>query len=165
MGAAKRTATCAILAALCVVMMLLGAVLELGMYAAPMLAGLFLIIPGKQFGRRYQLMLWAAVSILSFLLVPSLEENLLFAGLLGWYPALWPSLQKLPRLLRPAVKLLLFNAVITAIEVPLMHLFFPEDLGTGMLILLLLLANITFWLYDRLIPLFEHLLRRIFNRR
>lgn len=164
MGAAKRTATCAILAALCVVMMLLGAVLELGMYAAPMLAGLFLIIPGKQFGLRYQLMLWAAVSILSFLLVPSLEENLLFAGLLGWYPALWPSLQKLPRLLRPAVKLLLFNAVITAIEAPLMHLFFPEELGTELPLILLCLGNLVFFLYDLLIPRFEGLLRRLFVR-
>lgn len=165
MTAARRTATCAIMAALCVVLMLLGAVLELGLYAAPMLAGLLLSLAGKQFGRRYQLMLWVAVSILCFLLVPNLEENLLFAGFLGWYPALWPTLQKCPKLPRLLLKLLLFNACLVAIEVPLMLLFFPEDLGTGMLILLLLLANITFWLYDRLIPLFEHLLRRIFNRR
>ena len=56
----KRMATCAMMTALCVVLMWLGAVLELGMYAAPLFAGLSLIIIGQKYGSKYQLTVWAA---------------------------------------------------------------------------------------------------------
>ena len=123
---AKQMATCAMMTAVCVVLMLLGGILEIGIYAAPMFAGLCLVPIGERWGRRTQLMVYLAVALLSFLLVPSLEENLIFATLLGWYPILRPSLQKLPRLLRLSVKLLLFNAVIIAVEALLLTLITPE---------------------------------------
>ncbi|MBO5953102.1 MAG: hypothetical protein J6Q53_03140 [Oscillospiraceae bacterium] len=165
MGSAKPIATCAIMAALTVVIMLLGALLELGIYAAPMLAGLCLMPIGKRYGCKYHIMLWVAASILCFLLVPSIEENLIFAGLLGWYPIVQPRLQRLPRLLRLAIKLLIFNAAIIAIETLVLLVFLPEVLGFGILAALLALGNLTFLLYDRLIPSFTALVQRILGRR
>ena len=61
---AKRMALCAMLAALCVVLMVLGAVLELGMYAAPMLAGLLFIPVGQKYGKKYHGILFVASSLL-----------------------------------------------------------------------------------------------------
>jgi len=158
---AKQMATCAMMTAVCVVLMLLGGILEIGIYAAPMFAGLCLVPIGERWGRRTQLMVYLAVALLSFLLVPSLEENLIFAALLGWYPILRPSLQKLPRLLRLSVKLLLFNAVIIAVEALLLTLITPEPVGGWMLVLLLVLGNFAFLAYDFLLPAAGLILRRL----
>ena len=163
-SSAKRMAMCAMTAAVCVVLMLLGAVLELGMYACPLLAGLCLVPIGKRFGRKYHITAFAATAILCLLIVPNMEENLMFLGLLGWYPIAAPGLRKLPRLLRWAAKLLLFNAVVIAIEWLVMHVLAPEVMGTVFLLILLALGNVTFFLYDWMLPRLDHILERIFPK-
>ena len=160
----KQIAVGGIMTALCVVLMLLGAVLELGIYAAPMLAGLILVPLGDKWGRKYQAILWVAVSILSFLLIPNIEENLMFFGLFGWYPVLRPLLEKLPKVLRLIVKLLLFNAATIAIEALVLLVFVPESLGTAFLLVLLLLGNVIFLIYDLVIPRMSVLLARLKKR-
>ena len=151
---ARRMAVCSMMTALGVVVLLLGAVLSLGMYACPMIVGLCLMPIGQEFGKKYQILLWLAISFLSMLLVPNPEENLMFFGLFGWYPILWPSLQRLSKGLGMAVKLLLFNAVIIALEALVLLVLAPEAMEPSMLFLLLVLGNVTFVLYDRVIPKF-----------
>lgn len=158
---AKRMALCAMMAALCVVLMLLGAILELGMYAAPLLAGLLLIPVGKLYGRKYHTLLFAASALLCFLLVPNVEQNLMFAGIFGWYPILRPILQKLPKWLRWPVKLVIFNALIVAIEALVMLVLVPEAMERVFLWILLILANVTFLAYDLMLPRLEGLIERI----
>lgn len=156
----KRLTVCAMMAAVCVVLMLLGSVLGLGMYAVPLLIGILLIPIGKKYGRKYQIMLWLVISALSFMLIPNVEQNLMFAGLFGWYPILYPTLQRLPKGIRLIVKLLLFNTVVIAIEALVMLVLVPEVVGKGMLLGLLALGNVTFILYDLVIPKADILLRR-----
>lgn len=158
---ARRMATCAMMIALCVVLMVLGAVLELGMYAAPMFAGLCLIPIGQKYGRNYQLTVWIATSLLSLILVPNIEQNLMYIGIFGWYPIVRPVLQTLPKWLRPVVKLLIFNVAIIVIEALVLYLFVPEALASWMIALLMILANITFLAYDFLIPRTEMIMKRI----
>jgi len=154
-------AVCAILAALGVVLMLLGGVLELGMYACPLFTGLCFLPVGMKYGRKYHIMVYVATAVLCFLLVPSPEENLLFAGLLGWYPIARPILQKLPKLLRGVCKGLLFNSVVIGIEWLVMTVLAPEAMETVFLWILLILGNITFFAYDYLIPRVEGLAARV----
>ena len=149
------------MAALCVVLMALGAVLELGMYACPLLAGLCFIPIGQKYGRKYHLILFVATALLSFFLVPNIEENLIFAGLFGWYPILRPVLQKLPGVLRWLVKLAVFNGVVVAIEWLVMTVLAPEAMADIMLWVLLALGNVTFIAYDFLIPRLDALMGRI----
>jgi len=151
---ARTIAVCSMMAALGVVILLLGAVLGLGMYVCPMIVGLCLIPIGRMYGTKYQLALWVVISLLAFLIVPNPEENLMFAGLLGWYPALYPKLQKLRKLPRLILKLLLFNGVILALEALVMLVLAPEVLSGTMIAALLILGNLTFLLYDRAIPPF-----------
>lgn len=146
---------------MCLVLMLLGAVLELGMYAAPLLAGVCLVPYGRKYGTKYQLIVYAAVSLLSFMLVPNIEQNLMFAGFFGWYPLLRPGLGRLSKGLRITVKLLIFNAVIIAIEALVMLVLAPEVLGSVLTVLLLVLGNVTFLLYDFVLPVLELRLNRI----
>lgn len=161
----KRLTVCAMMAAVSVVLMLLGAVLQLGTYAAPLLTGMALIPIGNRYGRKYQVMLWIVISVLCFMLIPAAEQNMMFAGLFGWYPIVYPTLQKLPRLLRMAVKLVLFNGVVIAMESALILLIAPEAMETGMVLLLLALGNVTFLLYDCLIPKTELILQRILKKK
>lgn len=160
----KKMAVCSMTAAVGVVILLLGGVLGLGMYVCPLLVGLCLIPIGKRYGIKYQLMLWIVISLLSLILVPNPEENLMFAGFFGWYPALYPRLQKLPNTLRWIVKLLLFNGVVIALEALVMLVLVPEVIGESMLLLLLLLGNVVFVMYDRLLPNFEEKLTNRWER-
>ena len=145
---------------LSVVLMLLGGVLELGMYACPMFVGLAFVPIGEKYGKKYQLTVYVAAAILCFLLVPNWEENLMFAGFFGWYPILRPSLQKLPNMLRWPVKLLLFNASVIAIECLLMKVIAPEAMSGTWLWVLLGLGNVTFLAYDCLVPRMKLLMKR-----
>lgn len=158
---AKRMATCSMMTALCVVLMILGGVLELGMYACPMFAGLCLIPVGQNYGKKYQMLVYAATGLLCLMMVPNMEENLMFIGLLGWYPMARQLIGKLPRLLRLPAKLLVFNIVVVAIEAAVLYLFLPEDLTMGMIAVLLVMGNITFLAYDFLIPRVEVLTQRL----
>jgi len=160
----KKMAVCSVMAALGVVVMLLGAVIGLGMYACPMLVGLCLIPVGREYGVKYQLILWIVISILSLLLIPNPEENLMFAGWFGWYPAVYPKLEKLPKGLRMAVKLILFNGAVVAIESLIVFVLVPEAMDSSMLLVLLLLGNAMFLLYDRVIPKFEQIIARYWKR-
>ena len=164
----RRMAVCSVAAALGVVVLLLGAVLELGIYVCPMVVGLCLIPIGRRFGVKYQLLLWVVISLLSLLIVPNPEENLVFAGLFGWYPALQPRMQKLPKILRALLKLLLFNAVVIALETLVLYVLVPEAVDSAMLVLLLLLGNVMFVMYDRVIGRFdviEENLKKRFSRK
>lgn len=159
--AAKRMATCAMMTALCVVLMALGAVLELGMYACPLLAGLCFIPVGQRYGWKYHLLLYVASGILCLLLVPNIEENLIFVGLFGWYPIVRSRLQKLPRVLNWLCKLVIFNGVVIAVEWLVMTVLVPEAVEGALLWVLLILGNVTFFAYDHLIPRVESLMGRV----
>lgn len=158
---ARRMAVCAMMTALSVVLMVLGAVLELGMYACPLFAGLCFVPIGQKYGRKYHIMLYVAAAILCFLLVPNIEENLVFAGFFGWYPILRPSLQKLPKVLGWICKVMIFNGIVIAIEWLVMTVLVPEVMGGTVLMLLLVLGNILFVAYDLLVPRAEVLMGRI----
>jgi len=157
----KRLAACALVTSLCVVVMLLGAVLELGIYAAPMVCAVALLPVGQKYGRKYQLLVWLAVSLLSFMMVPNPEQNLLFFGIFGWYPIARPVLQRFPRMLRIVFKLALFNAVVIAVEALVMLVLVPESMGLGLMLVFILLMNILFLCFDRILPLAEYFMTRL----
>ena len=157
----KRLAACAMMTALSVVLMALGALLELGTYAAPMLASLCLLPVGEKYGRIWQLLVWIAAGLLSFMLIPAPEQNLMYFGLFGWYPILRPYFEKLPRLLRLPGKLLALNAAMIAIEALVMLVLVPEVMEPVFLIVFLLLMNVLFLVYDYALPYMKLLMGRI----
>ena len=162
MKQAKIMAFCGMMAALSIVIMVLGAALEIGIYAAPMLAGLCLLPVGRKFGRKYQLLLWLAVSVLALILVPNPEESLMYACLFGCYPVIRTALQKLPPFFRIVAKLLYFNGVTVSLELLLWKLLLPQPVGWDFAAVLLVLGNATFFLYDFILPKAEYKMERIF---
>ena len=84
----QKIALCGVLGALSVVLLLVGAALQIGTYAAPMLAAFLLIPVLDEYGPKYALLLYATVSILSVLLVPELELAFFYVFVIGYYPVL-----------------------------------------------------------------------------
>ena len=138
----KKISLCGMLGALSVVLLLIGSALQIGTYAAPMLAAVLIIPVLEEYGPRYALTLYATVSIL--------------AVLMGYYPVLRVKLNTLKNtVLRWVMKFAVFNAATVLVYLLLFALLGPAVLdelladGTAMLVALLAAGNLSFWLCDR----------------
>lgn len=163
-NASRRMAVCGVLAALCVALMVFGSVFWVLTYACPMLAGVVALFLRQEYGPRYALAFWGTVGLLGLLLIPDLEMSVLFLGLFGWYPTVKPRLDCLPPAAGRLTKVLLFNGAILLIYAALMSLIGLDVLGLGGWLensLLLLLSNLLFCLYDRVL---DQLSRTLFYR-
>ena len=147
-------AYCGIVAALCVALMLLGAVIPIAMFIAPAVAG-FLFATVCEEGEKQPA--YAAVSLLALLFVPDKEVALIFVFLLGYYPLAKPKFERIrPAVLRIVCKLLLCNGTVLAMY-GLVFLLVPagsisQELRTTALavsLATLVMGNVAFVLYDR----------------
>ena len=159
----KKLAAGAMMSALCVVIMLLGAVIDLGTYAAALLAGVAMIPYGQKYGCRYQLMVFTASAALSFMLVPNVEQNLMYLGFYGWYPILRQSLEKLKTPSKYIAKFVIFNVCFISIEALVMLVLVPEAMGSVLFVIFIITANVTFFAYDYMLPLLDAPFKRIKN--
>ena len=149
---AKRIAFCGVMTALCVVILTLGALSGVGNYAASMLAGLCLLPAGWEWGRKTELILWIAVSLVGAIVIPDPETILLFAAFFGWYPVFRDFLVRFSLPLRLLLKLLVFNLAAVGCEILVMKVLAPEAEEPWVLIVLLLLGNAAFLIYDAALP-------------
>ena len=143
----QKIALCGMLGALSVVLLLLGSALQIGTYAAPMLAAFLLIPVLEEYGTRYAL---------AVLFVPETELALFYVLVMGYYPVLRVKLNGVKStLLRWVLKFAVFNAGTVLVYLLLFALLGPAVLdelladGIGMLAALLAAGNLSFWLCDR----------------
>lgn len=156
----RRMALCGMMAALAVVVMLLGGVIPLATFCCPMIASLALLPILAESGRKWTLMAYAAVAALGLMLCPDKEAALLFA-FLGYYPAVKPALDGIKsKLLRIVAKLSVFNLaagvmLLTVAFVLNMQAIMAEYAAMGVIggILFALLANAAMLMYDRMLVL------------
>ena len=150
-------AYCGIVAALCVALMLLGAVIPIAMFIAPAVAGFLVATVCVECGKTMALTAYGAVSLLSLLFVPDKEVALIFVFLLGYYPLAKPKFERIrPAVLRIVCKLLLCNGAVLAMY-GLVFLLVPagsisQELRTTALavsLATLVMGNVAFVLYDR----------------
>ena len=154
---AKQIALGGVLAALAVVILLLGGIIPMGTYLAPMLASLPLIVLLAELPKGLCIGWYAVVAVLGAVLCPDKETAFVFV-FLGWYPAAKPALDRLPKLPRFAAKLLIFLIAVSALYALLILVFQLEALvnearetGIPMLIGLLAVGCVTFLLFDLLL--------------
>lgn len=169
-----KIALCGIIAALSTVVMFLAGVLPVVTIALPALAGCLLIAVVTEVGPFWGLGVYAVCGALSLLLIPDREAALFYLLFFGYYPVLIAFLGRIGnKVLRYAVKLLVFNAAavcealaaVFILGIPLDSVFF---LGPWTPVVLLVLANLVFLLYDRaldgLILLYIHRLHPVVAR-
>lgn len=165
-------ALCGVLCALSVVWMLLGAALQIGTYAAPMLAAFLLIPVLEEYGIRYALLLYGATSVLGILIIPETELALFYVLVMGYYPVLRRGLQRLhPAVLRWGLKLLAFNGTTLLLYGILSLLLGPvvwQELtadGSLAAVLLLAMGNVSFLLCDRAVGAVTLYYRRVLRKK
>ena len=151
----SRVALCGILTALAVAWMLAAGFFGVLTYAAPMVAGGLLIVPVKEYGSGTALTMFAAVSLLSLILVTDKELALFYVLLFGYYPILQPLINRLSRRpIRMLLKGLVFNAG-GLLAMGLAAYVFRIPLWDGarpawpLLVGFAAAANVCFALYDR----------------
>ena len=125
----QKIALCGMLGALSVVLLLLGSALQIGTYAAPMLAAFLLIPVLEEYGTRYALTLYVCVAILAVLFVPETELALFYVLVMGYYPVLRVKLNGVKStLLRWVLKFAVFNAGTVLVYLLLFALLGPAVL-------------------------------------
>ena len=96
-GQSRKIALCGVLCALAVVILLLGGLLAVAIYCAPLLAMAVLLPVLEEYGPRTAGAAYGAVALLALLLVPDRETALVYVCF-GWYPILRPRIAALPSL-------------------------------------------------------------------
>ena len=165
----RQMALCGVLSALAVVVLLLGGVIGIGTFAAPVLAMAVLLPVLEEYGPRAAVTAYGTVSILALLLVPDRELALVYACF-GWYPILRPRIARIPsRLLRLVVRLAICNAVIAVLYGMLLRLLgLTADLMDASCLLnvvLLVMGNLVFLLLDLVLARLTNLWRRKLRKR
>lgn len=144
-----------VMAALAVVIMCMGGLIPVATYVCPMLCMFLLQLVLRVCGSRVAWAWYGAVAILGLLMGPDKEAAAVFA-FLGYYPILKPKMDRLP--VRWLWKGILFNTAMLVMYWLLINLFgmtqVTEDfseLGTVMLVVMLLMGNLVFFLMDRIL--------------
>lgn len=149
-----KIAFCGIAAALSLVILLMTVIpiTEISLAALAGIVGIPVVI---EFGRKYGLAVFAAVSVLAFLLIPTLEGKALYIAFFGYYPVLKSALEtrRLPRIAEWGIKLAIFNVAVVVAYLLMLRVFgLPADSftigGVSLPWVFLLLGNGVFLLYD-----------------
>lgn len=166
----RRIAFGGVLSALSLSMMLLSSLLPFAEYACPALGGVFFIGLVIDFGQKTAWTSFAAVAILSLIIVPNKESALLFCFFFGHYPILKSVLERIPnRIIEWILKFFVFNLTVIASYLIMINILgmaaVLEDFNAmkyGMWILLLA-GNFTFLIYDmaltRVVYFYTHTMR------
>ena len=152
MKKSKIVSTCGMMSALAVVIMIIGAVLGVGVYISPMIAGLMLVPVGNAYGKKYHVLMWLCVSVICFMLVTDIEQNLIFFFTFGLYPIIRPLFQKLPEKVGFIAKLVFFTVAFGLIELAVILYLIPQAADPGMMIILIVVSDLCFMIYDKVIP-------------
>ena len=166
-----RIALCGVMGALAIVVMLMGSIIPIATFCAPLISSVLMMTVAIEFGAKTGLLLYLAVALLALLLVPDREMAMIFTFFLGYYPVLKFYLERLrPAPLRLLAKLIVFNGAILAMYSILLYLFPMQALvdefsgmGHGFVLLLLAMGNVAFLLYDRALVGVSYLYRARFR--
>lgn len=164
MSQSAKTAIGGMTAALSVVLML-PTVMGLWTYALPAFAGILIMFAIIELDKKWATGIFVAVSILSLIILPNKEAAVFYACFFGHYPIVKSLLEskKMPRVLEYIIKFAVFNVSVLLAAFIMIKVFgmpLAELLGTEgetarwaeyAVPITLLLGNITFILFDKLL--------------
>ncbi|NLL91596.1 MAG: hypothetical protein GX222_04150 [Ruminococcaceae bacterium] len=166
-----------ILTAVSITIMFMGSMIPFATFAVPAMASLTVLFFVMELSKTTAFIVYLSISILSLLLVSDREVTFLFAFFFGHYPILKALFENLKRkILEYLLKFSVFNISIISAYFLMLKIFGFEaivkefaDYKTAFLLLLLVLGNVTFFVYDialtRLIILYIRLIRPKLKRR
>lgn len=139
-----------IIAAMSIVIMLLTILLPIAEFVFPALAGILLVCTVFEVGEKWSYVIFAAVSILSMILLPDKSPALYYILFLGHYPITKSYLERIKsKPLKWTAKIIIFNilAVITAL---LLKFVFQIEIFSQiyMYLFMAIALNAAFIIYD-----------------
>ncbi len=178
----KKLTLGAVLAAMGVVLLLIGGVIEVLDLSMAALASFFCIFAVIELGGGYPFMIYAVTGILSVILMPQGLGGWIYILFFGYYPIIKEKLEKLRNPISILLKFVVFNAAITVCAFICYFLFFGEleallnefsslfggmNIGGALIIAIYAVLNFVFLVYDialtKLITLYLLKLRKKFK--
>ena len=144
----KALTLSAVLSALSVALMLLGAVVEVFDLCAVMLASFCTLFALIRIDGRHAWLVYAVTAVLALLLLPSKAVALEYLFFGGYYPILRAAVARLRPILAYGVKLAVFNAALTALLLLFREMFVAADTPLLLEVSTYLLGNGALLLYD-----------------
>ena len=156
MKKSEQVALCGVVAALCTLLMFMTGMFPFSTYALPALAGLLMVTVAVETGPTWAYTLYAAVSLLSFIMTPDKEAMLIFVAFFGHYPITKLLIERLrSKPLRAVLKLICFNLCVVLGYLVIIYLLRMPDVltefgefGKYSVYILLGLGNLLFVVYD-----------------
>jgi hypothetical protein len=147
----KKITLSAMLTALGVVIMLLGAVIEMLDLTVGAIASLIVVFVFVEIGKPYHWLVWLCTSLITALIYPGSALWIEYFLIFGIYPILKAYIERLPKWSWWPVKLVYINAVVGMLALAMEKLLgipFFEDEGVWMRVLFWALLNVAFVMYD-----------------
>lgn len=144
----RRMTMGAMFTALGVILLWVGAVVEVLDLSLAAIASLLTVLGVIEYGGAFPWLVWLSTSALSLLLLPSKFPALLYLLFAGIYPMVKAIFERQHYILAWILKLSFFNTgllVLIAVCTWLLHL---PDTGLGFTVAVFAMANVTFVLYD-----------------
>ena len=148
----KRLTVCAMLTALGVIFLGIGALIEVLDISMAVFASICVIIAIVEYGKSAPWMVYAGISALSLLLLPNKFPAALFALFAGFYPILKEKLERKNKIIRWILKEIIFNVCLAVIILLYFFLFFKGTVQVSwMIAVAIIFSELVFILYDKAI--------------
>lgn len=145
----KKIAFCALFCALGVVLMYIGAILEVLDISMACIASMICIITLTEIGGIYPWLVYAVTGAISLIILPQKFGALIYVCLAGYYPMLKLFLERIKsRLVSWLLKLIFFNIAMGIMMSLAFFVFMTPGLTKWYIISFFALGNITFVAYD-----------------
>ncbi|MBR6603709.1 MAG: hypothetical protein IKK94_06815 [Clostridia bacterium] len=145
----KKIAFCALFSALSVVLLYVGAIIEVMDISMACIASMLCIVALTEIGGAYPWLVYGVTGAISLLILPQKFGAIIYIGLAGYYPMvkfLIESHQN--RLIGWILKILLFNVSMGIIVWASLFLVTTANMTKAYIISLFALGNFTFVIYD-----------------
>ena len=147
----KKLTVCAMLAALGVVLLYAGSLIEVLDISMAVIASLLCVIAVIEYGGSAPWMIYGVTAILSALLLPNKSPAFLYIAFFGFYPILKEKLEKKPRVICWILKELVFNVCLVILALGTYFFFTLKDnslINPITIAIALVLCEAVFVLYD-----------------
>ena len=149
----KKLTVCALLAALGVVIMYLGSLVDLLDISMAVIASLLCVIAVIEYGKGAPWMVFAATALLSLLLLPGNKSPALFYTVFfGFYPILKEKIEKKSKVVSWVLKEIIFNVCLIPMVLLTVFLFIDPTKNTLVnpitISIAVILAEAVFVMYD-----------------
>jgi len=161
----RKLALASVLSALSIIFLLVGSIVSVLDLTFSVITSVIIVFAVIELRGSYPWLIYFVTSMLSLLLLPDKFAAVVYLLFAGVYPILKEQFERLHYVISWILKLSTFNTGLLLIIVAVNYILAIPDSGIGFTVIVFLLGNITFLLYDivlsRLILLYLVKLRKV----